>query len=107
MRPTPPQSTCLSFSTRTASKNSDRLIETYPASINLSEFLEAVRVEKRIELGVEVGEDWFDLVRYHFVDGFDVSTVKPTATNPDKFILPIDYVTIEAGKNVVEQNPNY
>lgn len=81
--------------------------ETYPASINLSEFLEAVRVEKRIELGVEVGEDWFDLVRYHFVDGFDVSTVKPTATNPDKFILPIDYVTIEAGKNVVEQNPNY
>ena len=60
-----------------------------------------------MELGVEIGEDWFDMVRYHFVDGFDVSTVKPSATNPDKYILPIDYITIEAGKNVVEQNPNY
>ncbi|MCK0130851.1 RagB/SusD family nutrient uptake outer membrane protein [Flavobacteriaceae bacterium F08102] len=81
--------------------------ETYPASITLSQFLEAIRIEKRIELGVETGEDWFDLVRYHFVDGFDVTTVKPSATNPDKYILPIDYVTIEAGKNVVEQNPSY
>ncbi|MAO15407.1 MAG: hypothetical protein CMH44_00745 [Muricauda sp.] len=81
--------------------------ETYPATISLPQFLEAVRIEKRMELGVEIGEDWFDMVRYHFVDGFDVSTVKPSATNPDKYILPIDYITIEAGKNVVEQNPNY
>jgi hypothetical protein len=47
------------------------------------------------------------LVRYHFTDGFDVSKVKPTAVNPDKYILPIDYVNIEAGKNIVEQNPSY
>lgn len=81
--------------------------ETYPATITLSQFLEAVRIEKRVELAIEIGEDWFDLVRYHFLDDFDVSTVKATATNPDKFILPIDYVAIEAGKNVVEQNPSY
>lgn len=81
--------------------------ETYPSTITLTEFLEAVRIEKRIELGIENGEDWFDLVRYHFVDGFDVSTVKENATDSNKFILPIDYVTIEAGKNVVIQNPNY
>lgn len=81
--------------------------ETYPSTISLNQFLEAVRIEKRVELGIETGEDWFDLVRYHFLDGFDVSSVKATATNPDKFILPIDYITIEAGKNVVEQNPSY
>lgn len=80
---------------------------TYPSTINLNEFIEAVRIEKRVELGIETGEDWFDLVRFHFVDGFNVSSVKPSATDPDKFILPIDYVTIEAGKNIVEQNPSY
>ena len=81
--------------------------KTYPSTITYAEFLEAVRVEKRVELGIENGEDWFDLVRYHFTDGFDVSKVKPTAVNPDKYILPIDYVNIEAGKNIVEQNPSY
>ncbi|MBC9795825.1 RagB/SusD family nutrient uptake outer membrane protein [Sinomicrobium weinanense] len=81
--------------------------ETYPSSITLEQFLEAVRIEKYVELGVETGEEWFDLVRYHFVDGFDVTTVKPSATDPDKYILPIDGTTIEAGGNVVEQNPGY
>ncbi|WP_282135768.1 RagB/SusD family nutrient uptake outer membrane protein [Seonamhaeicola maritimus] len=81
--------------------------ETYPATITLSQFLEAVRVEKWAELGTEMGEEWFDLVRYHIVDGFDVSTVKPTATNLDKFILPIPTESREAGGNVVEQNPSY
>ncbi|WP_223552161.1 RagB/SusD family nutrient uptake outer membrane protein [Aestuariivivens sp. NBU2969] len=81
--------------------------ETYPASISLSQFLEAVRIEKQIELAVETGEEWFDLVRYHFIDGFDVTTVKSTATIPDKFILPIDAVSIQSGGGVVEQNPSY
>ena len=81
--------------------------ETYPSTISLAQFLEAVRIEKRVELGIETGEDWFDLVRYHFVDGMDITTVKATADNPDKYILPIDYIAIEAGKNIVEQNPNY
>lgn len=81
--------------------------ETYPASIGYDQFLEAVRIEKYVELGIESGEEWFDLVRYHFVDGFDVTTVKPTATDPDKFILPIAQVTIDAGGGVVEQNPTY
>ena len=80
---------------------------TYPATISFPEFLEAVRIEKNIELAVETGEEWFDLVRYHFVDGFDVTTVKPTATDPSKYILPIDATTIEAGGNVVVQNPGY
>ena len=81
--------------------------ETYPATISLTEFLEVVRVEKWAELGTEMSEEWFDLVRYHFVDGFDISTIKPSATNPDKFILPIPSESINAGGGVVEQNPSY
>jgi len=81
--------------------------ETYPATITLNEFIEAVRIEKYVELGAEQGEEWFDLVRYHFEDGFDITTVKPTATTPNRYILPIDVVTIEAGGNVVDQNPGY
>ena len=78
---------------------------TYPATITLPEFLEAVRIEKYIELAVETGEEWFDLVRYHFVDGFDVTTVKPTATDPNKYILPIDAATIEAGGQCYNTKP--
>ncbi|MFD2036278.1 RagB/SusD family nutrient uptake outer membrane protein [Belliella marina] len=81
--------------------------ETYPATISYEQFLEAVRKEKWAELGLETGEEWYDLVRYHFVDGFDVTKVKSTATNPNKYILPIDVVNIESGGNVVEQNPGY
>ncbi|WP_346880803.1 RagB/SusD family nutrient uptake outer membrane protein [uncultured Algibacter sp.] len=85
--------------------------ETYPASITLPEFLEAVRVEKWVELGTEMGEEWFDLVRYDIADGFgsgfQVSDIKPSATNPDKFILPIPSESIQSGGNIVEQNPSY
>ncbi|MEC3907098.1 RagB/SusD family nutrient uptake outer membrane protein [Tamlana sp. 2201CG12-4] len=81
--------------------------ETYPATISLAQFLDAVRIEKMVEISGESGEEWFDLVRYHFVDGFDVTTIKESATNPDKYILPIDLQTIEAGGNVIEQNPGY
>ena len=81
--------------------------ETYPASITLTQFLEAVRIEKSIELAGEIGEEWFDLVRYHFVDGFDVSTVKTSATNPEKYILPIPEQSVNATGGVVVQNPSY
>ncbi|MGS0524406.1 RagB/SusD family nutrient uptake outer membrane protein [Zobellia nedashkovskayae] len=81
--------------------------ETYPATITLPQFLEAVRIEKHIELAIEMGEEWYDLVRYHFVDGFDITTVKASATDPNKYILPIDAITLEVGGNIVEQNPGY
>ncbi len=81
--------------------------ETYPATISLTQFLEAVRIEKLIELGGEIGEDWFDLVRYSFVDGFDISSVKPTATDINKYISPIPVQSINASNGVEIQNPGY
>ena len=85
--------------------------ETYPATISYDQFLTAVRMEKAAELMAETGETWYDLVRYDYADGFgtgfQISDVKPSATNSDKFILPIPFETVEAGGFVLEQNPSY
>lgn len=85
--------------------------ETYPATISFDQFLTAIRMEKAMELMAETGETWYDLVRFDYNDGFGsgfkVSDVKPTATNSDKFILPIPQETIDAGGGVVKQNPSY
>lgn len=85
--------------------------ETYPIGISLDQFLTAVRIEKQIELYLETGESWFDLVRYDYIDGFgtgfQVSDVKSSATNPEKFILPIPIKSVEASGGVTVQNPSY
>ncbi|MBD0833385.1 RagB/SusD family nutrient uptake outer membrane protein [Aestuariibaculum sediminum] len=85
--------------------------ETYPNTISLDQFLTAVRYEKLAEIYQEGGENWYDLIRYDYADGFgtgfQVSDVKPTATDSDKFILPIPTESIDAGGNVVDQNPGY
>ncbi|WP_346882072.1 RagB/SusD family nutrient uptake outer membrane protein [uncultured Algibacter sp.] len=85
--------------------------ETYPATISLQQFLEAVRIEKMIEMAGETGEEWFDLVRYDYADGFgtgfQVSDVVPTATNPDFFILRIEQNIIDRSNNIIVQNPGY
>ena len=84
---------------------------TYPNTIALDQFLTAVRLEKLAELYAEGGESWYDLIRYDHIDGFGtgfkVSDVKATATNSDKFILPIPVESIDAGGNVIKQNPSY
>lgn len=85
--------------------------ETYPSSISYAQFLEAVRIEKLMELGSETGEEWYDLVRYDYSDGFGtgfkVSDVKATAVNSDFFIMPIPDASVRVSKNVVKQNPGY
>ncbi|MFH6991618.1 RagB/SusD family nutrient uptake outer membrane protein [Flavobacterium sp. FlaQc-48] len=85
--------------------------EVYPSTVTYAQFLELVRMEKRIELATENGEDWFDLVRYDYADGFgtgfQVSDVKATATNPNKFIMPFPYSSIQQGGGVIKQNPGY
>jgi hypothetical protein len=85
--------------------------ETYPNTISLSQFLTAVRYEKLAELYAEGGETWYDLIRYDYADGFGsgfkVSDVKASATNSDKFILPIPTESIDAGNHVIKQNPSY
>ncbi len=85
--------------------------ETYPATIPYEQFLTAVRMEKLMELQAELGETWYDMVRYDYADGFgsgfQVSDVKITATDPDKFILPIPQESVDASGGIIVQNPSY
>ncbi|WP_316794987.1 RagB/SusD family nutrient uptake outer membrane protein [Pedobacter agri] len=94
-----------------ASNSSGDGFVVYPKSISLAQFLTAVRYEKLAELYAEGGETWYDLIRYDRIDGFGtgfkVSDVKPSAINSDKFILPIPLESIDAGGNVIKQNPSY
>lgn len=68
--------------------------------------LEDVRKEKLLELFFENGEPWFDLVRYDVLGNLDITTIKPTVTSNDKFILPMSSQVMIGNKNII-QNPGY
>jgi len=72
-----------------------------------AEVLEAIRIEKMLELGAENGEEWYDLVRYATEGNLTVSTYKPGVTGVTKYVLPLPYLTVNLSNNVVEQNPGY
>lgn len=69
--------------------------------------LEAIRLEKILELGAEDGEEWFDLVRYASEKDLNVATYKPGVTSESKYVLPLPYQTVILSNNIVEQNPGY
>ncbi len=72
-----------------------------------AELLDAIRVEKILELGAENGEEWFDLVRYASEGDLNVSTFKPGVTSVSKYVLPLPYETVTLSNGVVKQNPDY
>lgn len=69
--------------------------------------LEAVRMEKILELGAESGEDWFDLIRYATEGNLKVADHKPNVITENRYILPLPFETVRLSNNVVEQNPGY
>ena len=71
-----------------------------------AELLEAIRIEKLMELHNEMGQPWFDLVRYHKLGDIDISDIKSTITSDDQLILPIPKSAL-AGNSALEQNPGY
>ncbi|HEU4633831.1 MAG TPA: RagB/SusD family nutrient uptake outer membrane protein [Flavisolibacter sp.] len=72
-----------------------------------AELLEAIRIEKILELGAEDGEEWYDLVRYASENDLNVATYKPGVTSEKKYVLPLPYETVKLSNNVVVQNPGY
>lgn len=69
--------------------------------------LEAIRIEKILELGAESGEDWYDLVRYATEGDLKVSDYKPNVQNETRYILPLPFETVRLSNGVTEQNPGY
>lgn len=63
---------------------------------------------KLMELSIENGEEWFDLVRYHREGGFESWTEGEKAKLPafNQLLLPIPRTAI-AGNDLLIQNPEY
>lgn len=74
-----------------------------------TELLEAIRIEKLLELATETGEEFFDIVRYHSEGNLIASNIKNTMTNENFFILPIpDTELLNPGaSDIIKQNPGY
>ncbi|WP_394972837.1 RagB/SusD family nutrient uptake outer membrane protein [uncultured Croceitalea sp.] len=66
--------------------------------------LKDIREEKILELYAEVGENWFDLVRYSQLGDIDVSTLKPSITSVDQLIFPIPADAL-TGNSLLIPNP--
>ncbi len=71
-----------------------------------AELLEAIRLEKNLELFAEIGEPWFDMVRYHILGDINISDIKSTITNNNQLILPIPTLALSGNGGLV-QNPGY
>lgn len=80
----------------------------YVDNIADADVLGAVLKNKLMELSVENGEEWFDLVRYHQKGGFDTWSDVEKASLPafNQLILPIPRAAM-AGNDALLQNPEY
>jgi starch-binding outer membrane protein, SusD/RagB family len=76
------------------------------ASATKAELLMAIREEKVLELFLENGEPWFDIVRYDRLNDLSAVDIKPTITNVNKLIMPIG-LSVKAGNSLLIQNPGY
>lgn len=78
-----------------------------PNTLTKAQLLAAIRDEKMLELSIETGESWFDLIRYHINKDVNAFALKKTLTNKNKFIAPLPQATIVANKGKVKQNLGY
>lgn len=80
----------------------------YVDNIADADVLGAVLKNKLMELSVENGEEWFDLVRYHQKGGFETWKDAEKASLPafNQLLLPISRAAM-AGNDALLQNPEY
>ena len=97
----------LSDATDAIDKIRNRAVMPNTTAITKPQILEAIRVEKILELGAESGEEWYDLVRFAKIGDLVMTNFKPGAVSEQKYVLPLPYATVNLSNNVVEQNPGY
>lgn len=71
-----------------------------------NELLEAIRQHKWLELDIENGEEWYDLVRYTQSGDLKYGSVKSTLKKEWQLILPIPQKALSGNKKLI-QNPEY
>lgn len=74
--------------------------------VTKAELIEAIRIEKIMELHLEWGEPWIDMVRYHFIGDIDISTIRGFEINDYRLTYPFNVSTLNGNPNLV-QNPGY
>lgn len=78
--------------------------EDYADGIADADLLEMIFKHKWMELAFENNEEWFDMVRFHTLDGMEI---KPKyVSNDEHLALPIPREAL-AGNNLLVQNPTY
>lgn len=70
------------------------------------QLLKDIREEKLIELFIENGEGWYDLIRYHELGDVNAFDEKETLIDEHQFILPIP-LDVLSGNNMMNQNTGY
>ena len=70
------------------------------------ELLEMIRIEKTLELFLEWGQPWYDMVRYHKLGDINISDFRPNMANDDRLLWPIPQQALLANNKLV-QNPGY
>ncbi len=85
-------------------RNRAGLLDLSPAT--KAELLEAIRIEKTLELFGEFNEPWFDMVRYHILGDINISDIRPNITSNDQLILPFPVKAL-SGNGALLQNPGY
>lgn len=78
--------------------------DDYAENIADEDLLEMIFKHKWMELAFENNEEWFDMVRFHTLDGMDISPVY--IANDKRLNLPIPREAM-AGNNLLVQNPSY
>jgi hypothetical protein len=73
---------------------------------NKAQLLEQIRIEKIMELHLEYGEPWMDMVRYHFIGDIDIKTIRPVVKEDWQLIYPLNLTTLNANP-LLKQNPGY
>ena len=71
-----------------------------------AEFLEAIRIEKQLELFGEFNEPWFDMVRYYILGDLNISDLKSEITSDNQLILPFPDAALSGNGGLI-QNPGY
>jgi len=95
--------------TRARSGAATTIVPNYPLTLNQQEILDAVSLERRLELFTEWGDRWLDLKRTGRVDAV-MSLATPLkgggSWSPHQALYPLFYTELRFNPNLV-QNPGY
>lgn len=80
-------------------------IKPIAQNLTKADLLQKIREEKMLELFLETGETWFDIVRY--IDLGDLNfNIKESLTKKEQLTFPIPLRAMEGNRNLI-QNPGY